>query len=196
MAAAIATCLATLPGAHADIITTYTVGGILFNPSITGGLTTLGNAGGSFEYDQSTSAYVSGSASFNVEISTDAPEEFAILNGIYSDPVLSISTPPEITVLTQTTPANTDDRMEVEISAEAGHHCIVTVGSLTQEGLNLATIDSCIATATTVTTPAPVLGAGIPGLLAGLGAFLFWRRRSAVGAALVLGRRCFTPIAS
>lgn len=48
---------------------------------------------------------------------------------------------------------------------------------------------AAVITSQTVTVvPAPIVGAGIPGLLAGVGAFLFWRGRSAM--AFVRRRQC------
>jgi hypothetical protein len=175
MAAAIATCLATLPCAPADAITTYLISPAdLFSPPFN----TVAEVSGSFEYDPSNSTYVTGTASITI---TGASGQFAVANGSYNE--LANLDFPSIT-FSQSSPATPDDLLTIDP--------LPTIGSIdiyiTVRGPGfptMATVDECCITA----VPAPVAGAGIPGLLAGVGAFLFWRGRSTVHAFVLRRQR-------
>jgi len=150
---------------------------------------------GSFAYDQTTAAYVPASSTLIVSGETGS---FAELNGMY-DGFYGVESLPALIVFIFTSVSANDIRYTIAPNPPPATGIDLPVDQIEVEGPTRSDNNTAATlTATTVgnTAPAPVAGAGIPGLLAGVGAFLFWRGRTAAMAFVRRRQRSCQPVAS
>jgi hypothetical protein len=187
-----AVCLAAAPDAvRADVITTYDLSGVTFEDGTT--------ATGSFQTD--TGGAVSPGTLLNISIVTEMGPDFPAVTftGSKSATFVEIGQIGQIDIEDEIN--NTTYDLQFFFSrplSQTAMNPLTPGDSREQYDVNGSPIFRFVETGALVPVPvpAPVAGAGIPGLLAGVLAFLFWQSRTAAKALVRRRQRSCQPVAS